>query len=139
MRSTAASVDAYLAELAPERRSEIEAARALVRDNLPPGSAEVMRHGMIAWQAPLAAPGTTDTGEPPMYAALASQKRHCALYLFGLDRRPDAAETLRAGFAAAGKRLDMGVGCLRFRKAEDLALDAVAEALRSMSAAPTQG
>lgn len=40
---------------------------------------------------------------------------------------PAQAAALEEGFAKAGKKMDMGKSCLRFRKPEDLALDAVAK------------
>jgi len=38
---------------------------------------------------------------------------------------------LKEGFKKAGKKLDMGKACIRFHRAEDLALDAVAKAVAS--------
>ena len=37
---------------------------------------------------------------------------------------------LREQFAQAGKKLDMGKSCIRFKKLEDLPLEVVAEAMR---------
>lgn len=42
---------------------------------------------------------------------------------------PDRA--LREGFGRAGKALDMGQSCLRFRAADDLALDVIAAVIAS--------
>lgn len=39
------------------------------------------------------------------------------------------AQALRDGFRAAGKKLDMGRCCIHFRRADDLALDAVGAAV----------
>ena len=38
----------------------------------------------------------------------------------------DADETLRAAYAQAGRKLDMGKSCLRFKRREDLLDEAVA-------------
>ena len=39
---------------------------------------------------------------------------------------PEQERELREGFEAAGKKLDMGKSCIRFKKPDDLALDAIA-------------
>jgi hypothetical protein len=36
------------------------------------------------------------------------------------------------GFRKAGKKLDMGKSCIRFQTADDLALDAIGDAIASM-------
>ena len=38
-------------------------------------------------------------------------------------------KTLRADFAKAGKKLDMGKSCIRFKKLDDLNLDAIGRAV----------
>jgi hypothetical protein len=42
-------------------------------------------------------------------------------------------QALRDGFAAAGKKLDMGKSCLRFKRLEDLPLDVVGRVIASSS------
>src|SRR5215213_8589334 len=37
-------------------------------------------------------------------------------------------------WAATGKKLDMGKSCIRFKKVDDLALDVIAETIRTMPA-----
>jgi hypothetical protein len=72
------------------------------------------------------------------FLALASQKSHMAVYFFGLYVAPDplqGAAQMRAfqdAWRAAGKRLDMGKSCIRFRSVDDLALDVLAEAIRAL-------
>lgn len=135
MQSSAASVAEYLDDLPAERRAEIARVRDLVRANLPEGYVEAMNWGMIAWEVPMAVSGPTYNGKPLMYVALASQKRHMALYLCGANCVPGVRDALEAGFAAAGKKLDMGAACLRFRSADDLAGPAVAEAVAAVPVA----
>ena len=40
---------------------------------------------------------------------------------------------MRTAAAAQGKKLDMGKSCLRFRRLEDLPLEAIGELIASMS------
>jgi hypothetical protein len=132
--SKAATPDAYLAEMAPERAAVVSRVRDLVNANLPAGYEERMAWGMIGWEVPLARCADTYNGQPLAYAGLAAQKNHFALYLncvYGCEAR---TEQLRAAFAAAGKKLDMGKSCIRFKRFEDLAEEAIADAIASVPA-----
>jgi len=124
-RSTATTVEEYLAELPAERRAVVSAVRELVRRHLPAGYRETLAWGMIAYGIPLEQFPDTYNGQPLGYVALAAQKQYYALYLMGAYGDPAVDRALRDGFATAGKRLDMGKSCLRFRSLDDLALDAV--------------
>jgi len=84
MRSEAATVQEYLSELPPERRQIIEKVRQTILDHLPDGYEEVMNWGMITYQVPLEVYPDTYNKKPLMYAALASQKNHMAVYLTGI-------------------------------------------------------
>ena len=127
--SKAATPEAYIAELEPDRAAEISAVRDLVNSALPAGLVERMAWGMISWEVPLEVSGPTYNGQPLMHTALAAQKNHNALYLSCVYSSPERSERLKAAFAAAGKKFDMGKSCLRFRRADDLAQDAIRKAL----------
>lgn len=124
--SKAATPDEYLAELPPERGAVLSAVRDVVRGSLPDGYRESMRWGMISYEIPLERYPDTYNGQPLSFAALAAQKNHYALYLSCVYQDAEEAAWLADEFARAGKRLDMGKSCLRFRNLDGLALDAVA-------------
>src|SRR3712207_2603796 len=121
--SKAATVDAYLAELPPERRAVVSAVRDVVRKHLPKGYTETMNWGMISYELPLDRYPSTYNGKPLSYAALAAQKSYFALYLPVVYQDPEQESRLREEFKKAGKKLDMGKSCLRFERVEDLPLD----------------
>ena len=75
----------------------------------------------------------TYNGHPLCYAGLAAQKNHCAVYLMGVYGSVESGKKFAAAFAAAGKKLDMGKSCVRFKTAADLALDAVGDSIASMT------
>ena len=81
VQSSALKVVDYLAELSPERRKALGSVRRVIRKHLPKGYVEVMNWGMICYEIPLRTFPDTYNGKPLMYAALASQKRHMAVYL----------------------------------------------------------
>ena len=126
-KSGAAGVAGYLKELPAERRAVLAAVRAVVRKHLPAGYRETMNWGLICYEVPLARYPNTYNGQPLCYAALAAQKNHNALYLTDVYQDPSQAKRLKDGFRRAGKKLDMGKSCLRFRKVEDLELEVIGE------------
>ena len=125
-RSNAATVDEYLAELPLERATELSRVRDTVNGALRPGFVERMAWGMISWEVPLEVSGPTYNKQPLVYAALAAQKNHNALYLNCVYASAERSGRLEAAFAAAGKTLDMGKSCIRFKAVDDLPLDAIA-------------
>lgn len=128
---TAPDVAAFIAKLPVERRRELERVRRVVRAHLPAGYQETLAGRMIVYEVPPARYADTHHGRALWYAALASEKNYLSLHLMPVYGSPRLAQRLRDGFAAAGKRLDMGKACIRFRAADDLALDAVAEVVAS--------
>ena len=129
VRSSAQSVDAYLAELPEDRRAVVTELRELIRKHLPKGYDEAVNWGMLCYHIPLERYPDTYNGQPLGYVALASQKNHYALYLTGAYMDPAQEKMLADGFAKAGKKLDMGKSCLRFRKLEDLPMDVLAKVI----------
>jgi hypothetical protein len=133
MRSDAKTVEGYLSDLPDERREAIEAVRQTILDNLPPGYEEVMNWGMITYQVPLEAYPDTYNGKPLMYAALASQKNHMAVYLTGIYMADETRREFEAAYRATGKRIDVGKSCVRFKKLDDLPLDLIGDHIASQS------
>jgi uncharacterized protein YdhG (YjbR/CyaY superfamily) len=125
MQSEATTVDQYLAELPDDRREAIEEIREVILANLPAGYEEVMNWGMITYQVPLGTYPDTYNKKPLMYAALASQKNHMAVYLSSIYTSEDAAATFEDQYRATGKRYDVGKSCVRFRKMDDLPVDLI--------------
>jgi hypothetical protein len=128
-KSTATTVDGYLAELPPERRAVIAAVREVILGHLPAGYEEALAFGMIGYGVPLSRYPVTYNRQPLGYVALAAQKNHYALYLMGVYADPAAEQALRDAFARAGKKLDCGKSCVRFGKLDDLPLEAIGAAV----------
>ena len=132
-RKTPRSVTDFLAQLPAARRKELQRVRSVVRKHLPAGYEETLTRGMIVYEVPLRRYADTYNGHPLWYAALASQKAYLALHLMPVYGSATLAQKLRDGFKAAGKKLDMGKACIRFRTADDLALDTIGEVVGSTS------
>ncbi len=137
MQSKAKSVAQYLAELPLERRAALTAVRKVILANLDDDYEEGM-DGMISYHVPhrVYPPGYHCNPDQPLpFAGLASQKGYMSLYLMSVYA--DGAEEgwLRKRFAAAGKKLDMGKCCVRFKQLSDLPLEVIGEAIRRVPAA----
>lgn len=121
------TVAAYLASLAPEKRAVIQQARALVHKHIAKGYAEFMNWGVINWGIPLERFPDTYNGQPLCYVGLGAQKNYNSFYLMGAYDGSAGAKMLASAFKKAGKRLDMGKCCLRFKTLDDLELTSVAK------------
>jgi Domain of unknown function (DU1801) len=130
-RSSATTPEAYLAELPSERRADIAAVRDVIRKNLPEGYGESVNWGVISYAVPLERYPNTYNKQPLCYVALAAQKNYNALYLMRVYGDKAQEKRLRDAFKKAGKKLDMGKSCVRFKKAEDLPLDTIGEIVAS--------
>ncbi len=133
MQSSAKTVAEYLASLPDDRRESLQAILEVMRKNVPQGIEEGMQYGMIGFFLPHSlypAGYHCDPKQPLNFAALASQKNYISIYMMCAYMNPADADWLRDAFAKAGKKLDMGKSCLRFKKFEDIPLDVIGQALR---------
>ena len=87
---------------------------------------------MITYCVPLERYPHTYNEKPLGVAALAAQKNYYALYLNSVYQDERLATRLRDACAKAGKKLDMGKSCIRFRKLDDLPLDAIGDIVASV-------
>ena len=136
MQSKAATVEQYLAELPPDRREAIQAVRKVILANLDQGFQESMGYGMMGYSVPHSlypAGYHCDPRQPLPYAGMASQKQGMSLYLMAAYMIPEVEAKIRAGFKKAGKKLDMGKSCVRFKKATDLPLEAIGALIAEVS------
>ena len=132
-KSNAATVAEYLKELPEDRKKAIQSVRKIIKKNLPKGVKETMNWGMIAYEIPLKIHPKTHNGKPLMYAALGSQKNYMVFHspTVYVDKKTEMR--FRKQVKADGKKLDMGGGCIRFKKIEDLSLTSVADLIGSVT------
>ena len=88
---------------------------------------------MFTYVVPLDIYPDTYNKQPLMYAALANQKNHMAVYLSAIYASNAHRATFEAAYAATGKRYDCGKSCVRFRRLDELPLEVVGDAIASMS------
>lgn len=134
--SKATTVADYLAELPPERAAVVAHVRDLVNRAMPAGYREGIGYGMIGWVVPLDVYPDTYNGMPLTYVGLAAQKNHYSLYLNCAYTSSERTERLKAAFEAAGKTLEMGKSCIRFKRIDQLAENVLAAEIAAT--APTK-
>lgn len=137
MRSRATSVEQYLAALPVERRRALETVRAVILKNLDADYEEGMQYGMIGYHVPHSvypAGYHCNPRHPLPFAGLASQKNYVSLYLMSLYGDSDELRRFERDWARSGKPLKMGKCCVRFRKLDDVSLEAIGQAIRRMPA-----
>lgn len=137
MQSKAITVEAYLAELSPERRSALESVRKVILANLDSEYEEGMQYGMVGYFVPhriYPAGYHCDPSQPLPFVGLASQKNYMSVYLMCVYGNEELATWFQAEWTRTGKKLDMGKSCIRFKKTEDLALEVIGEAIQRVPA-----
>ena len=125
---TASTVTDYLAALPPDRRAALSSVRNVINENLPSGYEEGMQFGMIGWYVPLSLypAGYGGNSKVPLpLIALASQKSGMVLHCIGLYMNPTLSDWFVNQYQKSGKKLDMGKGCVRFKKLDDLAVEVI--------------
>lgn len=130
MASPAKNPREYLEAQPPERKAALSAVRDVILGHLPRGYEEQMQYGMISYVVPhrlYPAGYHCDPRQPLTYASLGAQKSHMALHLMFAYGDGETRAWLEKAWAAAGKKLDMGKACLRFKSLEDVPLEVIGQ------------
>jgi hypothetical protein len=126
------TIEEYLEGMPLERREAIERVRQTILENLPEGFEEALNWGMITYQVPLEVYPDTYNKKPLMYAALANQKNHMAIYLTGIYMDENLSQDFEDAYKKTGKRYDVGKSCVRFRTLDDLPLPVIVDSIKAM-------
>jgi Domain of unknown function (DU1801) len=122
---------AYLKSLPAERRAVVAAVRAVIKKRLPEGYVETMNWGMLSYEVPLKVYPDTYNKKPLSYVALAAQKNNYAIYIMCVNGEKGQRHVIEDAFKAAGKKLDMGGCCVRFKKLENIPLEFIGDVVAS--------
>ncbi len=131
-KSNAHTVSEYLKELPVDRKKVLTEVRTLIKKNLPKGYVEVMDWGMITYEIPLKVYPKTYNKKPLMFLGLANQKNYMSLHVMCVYGNKKVEEWFKSAWKKTGKKLDMGKGCLRFKKLDDLALEVLGDLIRQV-------
>ncbi len=125
----ATTPELYLAQLPEDRKKALAAVRKIILANLPQGYEEGISYGMIGYFVPLSRYPNTYNKKPLQLAALGSQKSHMAVYLSSIYSDSESRTWFEKAYSDAGKKLDAGKSCVRFKRLEDLPLSVIGEAI----------
>lgn len=137
MKYEANNPEEYINQLPEDRKVAVEKLRKMIKDNLPAGFEETMSYGMIGYVIPHSIYPSgyhVNPKEPLPFMSIASQKNHIALYHMGIYMYPDILAWFQDEYPKYVKaKLDMGKGCIRFKKTESIPFDLIAELCKKIS------
>lgn len=137
MTSKAATPEQYIKELPPDRKEPVTQLRNTVLKNLPKGFKEQMSYGMIGYVVPHELyPGGyhCDPKLPLPFINIASQKNYIAIYHMGIYAMPDILKWFTTEYTKQSQvKLDMGKGCIRFKKPEHIPYKLIGELIKKIS------
>ena len=139
MKSDAKTPDEYIAELPDERKSAMTKLRETILQNLPEGFVEEMNYGMIGYVVPHSIYPKGYGANPKLPLGMlniASQKNDITMHHMGLYSDKKLLEWFESEYPKHSKtKLDMGKGCVHFKKTENIPFDLIAELVKKISVA----
>lgn len=137
MQSKSATVNDYLLEVPKDRAEYFNKLRDTILKNIPKGFEECMAYGMVGYVVPhklFPAGYHCDPKLPLGFVSIASQKNFISLYHMGIYRSPKLLEWFVNEYPKHCKtKLDMGKGCIRFKKMEDIPYKLIGELMKKIT------
>jgi hypothetical protein len=130
-------IKSYLESLPEEKRKLMDQFRKVIRKHLPKGFEEVFNYGMIGYVVPhklYPAGYHCNPSQPLPFISLSANKSGYSFHHMGLYADTDLLRWFEESYAreASGK-LDMGKGCVRFKKPEFIPFDLLGKLVAKMS------
>jgi hypothetical protein len=137
MPSKATTVEEYISELSEDRKPIIIALRKVLKDNLPQGFREGIGYGMLSYFVPHSIYPNGYHCDPKLplgFISVASQKNHISIHHLGLYMSNPLLDWFTEEWNKySAKKLDMGKGCIRFKKPEDIPLKLIEELAKKVT------
>lgn len=137
MQSSSTTISAYLKGIPSERLDSFCKLRETILNNIPEGFVEQMSYGMIGYVVPhVTYPDGYHCNPklPLCFVNIASQKNFIALYHLGIYANPELLEWFVSEYPNHCKqKLDMGKGCIRFKKPNQIPFELIGELLRKIT------
>ena len=137
MSIKAETPEQYIEQLTDERKIAVSQLRKVILGNIPKGFSETISYGMIGFVVPHSIYPNgyhCDPKQPLPFISIASQKNYIALYHTAMYGDTELTNWFREQYPKHCKtKLDMGKGCIRFKKIEQIPYDLIAELSGKMS------
>ncbi|WP_298154845.1 DUF1801 domain-containing protein [Flavobacterium sp.] len=131
------TVEAYFEAVPEDRKVAMQTLRKVVKENLPEGFTEGMGYGMACYVVPHSmypAGYHCDPKMPLPFISIASQKNFIALHHMGIYGSKDLLDWFQSEYPKHSKyKLDMGKGCIRFKKPDDIPFALIAELCKKIT------
>jgi hypothetical protein len=128
---------AYINSLAPDRQIAVTKITQLFQENIPQGFEGGMQYKMPSFFVPHALYPNgyhCDKKQPLPFISIASQKNYIAVHHLGIYADPSLLEWFVAEYPKhCSSKLDMGKGCIRFKKVDDIPYDLLKELVTKTS------
>ena len=127
----------YLDELPADRKGPMTTLRNTILKNLPKGFKEVMSYGMIGYVVPhevYPAGYHCDPKLPLGMMNIGSQKNFIVMHHMGIYASPELLKWFTAEYPKhSTTKLDMGKGCIRFKKPDLIPYKLIGELVKKVS------
>ncbi len=137
MSSKATTVKDYIKELPEERAPYFLKLRDTILKNIPKGFEECINYGMIGYVVPhtiFPAGYHCNPKLPLPFITIASQKNFIALHHLGIYADQKLVEWFTNEYPKHSKtKLDMGKGCIRFKKPDQIPFDLIGELVQKIT------
>lgn len=124
MQIKAESPQDYITQVSDDKREAIRKLREVIVSNLPDGFKECVNYGMIGYVVPheLFPQGYhCDPKLPLPFMSIAAQKNFVAVYHMGIYSNDKLLDWFTREHArTVSSKLDMGKGCIRYRKPDQI-------------------
>ncbi|MFZ4797981.1 MAG: DUF1801 domain-containing protein [Bacteroidia bacterium] len=137
MKSNSETVEQYLSELSDDRKLPMSNLRNIILENIPTGFEEVMSYGMIGYVVPqsIYPDGYHCNKKLPLpFINIGSQKNFIVLHHLGIYANSTILDWFVAEYPKHAKyKLDMGKGCVRFKKINEIPYTLIGELVKKIS------
>lgn len=137
MKTDSKDIINYISNAPEERQEALSKLRDTIKNHLPKGFKECMQYNMISYVVPhsIYPEGYHCNPKDALpFISIANQKNFIALHHIGLYASPELVEWFTAEYAKhATAKLDMGKGCVRFKKPEQIPYDVIKALAKKIS------
>jgi len=137
MKSNSETVEQYLNELPEDRKLPMSNLRNIIKNNIPKGFEEVMSYGMIGYVVPhsIYPSGYHCNPKLPLpYINIGSQKNFIVLHHLGIYGSTEILDWFVSEYPKHAKhKFDMGKGCVRFKKVNEIPYLLIEELINKIS------
>jgi uncharacterized protein YdhG (YjbR/CyaY superfamily) len=136
MQIKANTIEQYINQLPEDRQVVIEKLRKTIKENLPKGFEEMLSYGMVGYVVPhtLYPSGYHCSPKLPLpFINVGSQKNFISMHYMGFVNESVQKWFVNEYTKHSNTKLDMGKGCIRFKKIEQIPYELIGQLVNKMT------